>query len=79
MPIKDPEKSREYHREYMRKFRKEKNPNAKHHGSYYDLETHRELAMNSGIQSQPEWCECHKRGFMPDGIYFTPDREFRRK
>jgi len=93
MPIKDPEKRKEYHRqwkkehpnynrEWWRNWQKKKDPNykpSKGHGVYHDLETHRELAMASGIKTQPEWCECHKRGFMPDGIYFSPDRGFRRK
>ena len=54
-------------------------PNTISHDSYYDFETHRELAISSGIQSHPEWIECYKLGFMPDGIYRNPDREFKRK
>ncbi len=90
MPIKDPEKRREYQKEwkkknskynskYQRNYRKIKNPNVKHHDSYYDFETHRELAMSSGIQSQREWRECYIRGFMPNGIYIDPERSFRRQ
>ena len=59
------------------RYRKE-NPNAKRRDSYYDFETHREFAMSSGIQSYDEWRECFKLGLMPDGIYSSPDREFRR-
>ena len=86
------EKSREYQRnryredpdfaeksrEYQRNYRKIKNPNIKRRDSYHDFETHRELAMSSGIQSYNEWRECFKLGLMPDGIYSSPDREFRR-
>ena len=79
MPRKDPEKRREYSREYMRKFRKINEPNTKHRDSYCDFETHREFAMNSGIQSYNEWRECHTLGLMPDGIYRDPDRAFGRK
>ena len=78
----NPEKRREWHREYQREWAlkkaKEKNPNAKHH-SFYDFETHRELAINSGIQSQREWFECFKLELMPDGIYQNPNKVFRRK
>ena len=28
---------------------------------YHDFETHRQLAINSGIQNQREWIECYKR------------------
>ena len=47
--------------------------------SYYDFETHRELAINSGIEYIREWRECHTRGFMPDGIYRNPDKTFNPK
>ena len=79
MAHKDPEKRREYKREWYLKYAKEKNPNYKPQIKYYDFETHRELAMNSGIQSQPEWVECHQRGFLPDGIVQNPDRKFMRE
>ena len=82
------EYQRQYHRdnkerrnkmrtEYYRK----KHPNYKprRDSPHYDFETHRELAINSGIQSQREWHECYKLGFMPDMIYFNPDKAFRRK
>ena len=94
MVYKDPEKQREYYRknaerrkEYQREWAfkkaKEKNPNAKHRDgnffrNFYDFETHRELAMSSGIQNQREWVECHQRGFLPDGIYSNPNQVFRR-
>ncbi len=68
----------EKQREYQRNYRKIKNPNIKPRDSYCDFETHREFAMNSGIQSYNEWRECFKLGLMPDGIYSSPDREFRR-
>ena len=90
MPRKDPEKNRENqrkwrernpekNREYQRNYRKIKNPNIKPHDSYYDFETHRELAMNSGIENMREWFECSKRGLLPDGIYSHPENIFRRK
>ena len=66
-------------REYQRNYRKIKNPNIKRHDSYHDFETHHQLAINSGIQSQREWRECYIRGFMPNGIYIDPERSFRRK
>ena len=75
MPRKDPEKQKEYYRQYKQK----KNPNYKPHDSYYDFETHRELAMSSGIQSMREWRECFKLGFMPNWIYYSPERAFRRQ
>tara|TARA_B100000029_G_scaffold328293_1_gene320612 strand:+ start:441 stop:872 length:432 start_codon:yes stop_codon:yes gene_type:complete len=43
-------------------------------GRYYDFETHRELAINSGIENMPEWIEVHQMGLMPDGIYRRPDQ-----
>ena len=67
-------KAREYQKERYIK----EHPNAKRRDSYCDFETHREFAMNSGIQSYNEWRECFKLGLMPDGIYSSPDREFRR-
>ena len=90
MPHKDPEKNRENqrkwrernpekNREYQRNYRKIKNPNIKPHDSYYDFETHRELAMSSGIEIQWEWYECFKLGLMPDGIYYSPHKKFRRQ
>ena len=48
----------------------------KRRDSYYDFETHRQLAMSSGIRTAMEWYECHKRGFMPDGIYSDPSKPF---
>ena len=38
-------------REYQRNYRKKKNPNYKPQDSYHDFETHRELAMSSGIKT----------------------------
>ena len=75
MPRKDPEKQKEYHRDYMRMYKGYKSKR----DSFYDFETHRELAMNSGIKESREWKECHQRGFMPDEIYADPSRAFRRK
>ena len=88
MVYKDQEKRREYHRQWKkehpgynrkwwRSWKKKKDPNYKPRITFHDYETHRELAMASGIKTQPEWVECYKLGFMPDGIYFSPDREFR--
>ncbi len=91
MPHKDPEKAREYYRqwiektgkrdrsEYMRQYYIKEHPNCKSRITYYDFETHRELAINSGIHLQREWYECHKRGFMPEGIYRSPHEAFGRK
>ena len=86
MPHKDPEKQREYNRDNKERRNKislewyrKKHPNAKHYDSYCDFETHRELAIHSGIQSKQEWRECFKLGLMPDGIYADPERVFRRK
>ena len=83
MPHKDPEKRREYYqnnkeqkREYQRNYRKINNPSVRH---YYDFETHRQLAMSSGIQCQREWYECHKMRLMPDGIYRNPNQAFGRR
>ena len=70
MPHKDPVKRKEYQDEYNRKWRKQKGMIP--HSSHYDFETHRELAMNSGIQSKREWKECYKMGLFPDGIYQDP-------
>ena len=67
---------RKEHPNYHIEHRK-KHPNVKRHDSHYDFETHRELAMNSGIQNQREWFECSKRGLLPDGIYSHPDQSFR--
>ena len=79
MAYKDPEKQRERSRLMMKeKYRKE-HPNVKHYDSYHDFETHRELAMNSGIENMREWRECCKIGLMPDGIYCNPHKKFRRK
>ena len=91
MARKDSEKRREYHREWRKKnkeyridyFRNryiKKHPNVKRRFSgYYDFETHRELAMSSGIQSQREWVECSKLRLLPDGIHSHPEKAFRRK
>lgn len=80
------EYQRQYHKDNKEKRNKmraenyrKKHPNYKPRITHYDFETHRELAMNSGIQSQPEWRECSKRGLLPDGIHSRPDRVFRRK
>ena len=73
----DKEKRREYNRvKYLRN--KKKDPNYKPQDSYHDFETHRELAINSGIQSQREWFECFKMGLFPDGIYSQPNHAFGR-
>ncbi len=71
------EKILEYKRNWWRQNAPKKNPNYKPQVTYYDFETHRELAINSGIQNEREWYECFKRGFMPDGIYGSPDKSFR--
>ena len=92
MPRKDPKKCRYKNfntdLEYMRQWKKEhpnydreryikKNPIPMH--TYHDFETHRELAMSSGIRTHREWRECCKMGLIPNGIYSSPDRVFRRK
>ena len=69
----------EKQREYQRNYRKIKNPNYKPQDSYHDFETHRELAINSGIENSREWHECFKLGLMPDGIYLDPYQAFRRE
>ena len=100
MPRKDPEKNKEwqkqyhkrieYHRQYHRdnkerrnkirdEYYRKKHPNCKPQDSYHDFETHRELAMSSGIRTQMEWRECCKIGLMPNGIHSRPDRVFMRK
>ena len=80
MARKDPVKSREYQKRIYAKERYIKeHPNVKRHDSYHDFETHRELAMNSGIESMREWAECSRRGLLPDGIYSHPEDVFRRK
>ena len=83
MVYKDQEKRREYHRQWKkehpgynrkwwRSWKKKKDPNYKPRITFHDYETHRELAMNSGIQSKREWKECYKMGLFPDGIYQDP-------
>ncbi len=79
MPYKDLEKNKLYSKLRMREWYGKKHPNVKRHDSYYDFETHRELAMNSGIENMREWLECSKRGLLPDGIYSHPENIFRRK
>ena len=74
MAYKDPER-KNYFKECYRK----KHPNVKRRDAYYDFETHRELAMNSGINGSREWHECYKMGLFPDGIYHSPDDVFKRK
>ena len=84
----------EYDRKYSKEYRKKndkkikekqkqwyknKHPNCKSHNSYYDYETHRELAINSGINEVREWHECFKMGLVPDGIYRCPDQKFKKK
>ena len=59
------------------RYRKE-NPNAKRR-SFYDFETHHQLAINSGIDTAFEWVMCHKMGLFPDGIYANPAETFKRK
>ena len=72
---KNKEKNREYRIDYFRNRYIKKHPNVKRRFSgYYDFETHRELAINSGIENMPEWIEVHQMGLMPDGIYRRPDQ-----
>ena len=73
MAHKDPVKRKEYQDEYNRKRRK-RLPRP----PFHDFETHRELAINSGIRTQREWTECSERGFLPDGIYSYPAKIFKR-
>ncbi len=90
MPRKDPEKQKEYYqnnkeqkREYQRNYRKINNLNVRRYNHnlyhYYDFETHRQLAMGSGIETALEWKMCHKMGLIPDGIYRNPDQAFGRQ
>ena len=65
--------------ERLKAKRRERQKGVIHRDSYCDFETHRELAINSGINESREWWECHKMGFMPDGIYWEPGRAFRRQ
>jgi hypothetical protein len=70
---------REYQRQWERENYRKKHPLSLHYDSYYDFETHRELAIHSGINYAKEWYECHTMGLMPNGIYHSPDRTFGRK
>ncbi len=70
------EKNRGRYRAHQKKYYLKIHPNARSRESYYDFETHREFAMNSGIECIREWRECFKLGFMPDGIYRNPDKTF---
>ena len=79
------EYQRQYHKDNKEKRNKmraenyrKKHPNYKPRITHYDFETHRELAMNSGIRTSFEWHECHELGLMPDGIYHAPDKTFSR-
>ena len=74
---KNPEKFRAKSREYYR----EKHPNCKHRYGvfHHDFETHRQLAINCGIETALEWKMCHKMGLFPDGIYQDPAEAFKRK
>ena len=74
MPYKDPEKKKKYDIKRWRN-RHRRKPGQK----FYDYDTHKQLAMNSGINSAVEWHECHKMRFFPDGIYSNPNKAFRRK
>mgnify|MGYP001808059394 CR=1 FL=1 len=88
MPYKDPEKRREYRKDWESK-NKEKlrmyqirnnekrrlqNNSKRRNGVHLDFKTHHELALNSGIQSQTEWWECHAMGLMPEGVVYHPER-----
>tara|TARA_B100000029_G_C17277509_1_gene852220 strand:+ start:233 stop:628 length:396 start_codon:yes stop_codon:yes gene_type:complete len=55
-----------------------KNKIKKQQIEFYDYDTHKQLAMNSGIRTSFEWHECHELGLMPDGIYHDPDKTFSR-
>ena len=81
MAYKDPEKQREYECKRRLLYRKTHPQVRKYYAqdSYHDFETHRELAINSGIRTEREWYECHKIGLFPDGIYQNPNTAFRRK
>ncbi len=46
---------------------------------YYDFETHRQLAIHSGIKTVSEWFECYRLGFFPIGIYCSPEQMFQSK
>ena len=77
MPYKDPEKKKEYDIKRWRDRHRRKlsqTPN-----EFHDYDTHKQLAMNSGINSAVEWHECHKMRLFPDGIYSNPNKAFRRK
>ena len=88
MPYKDPEKKREYDKKRWRdnvrgipfgqrdQHRRKLSPTP---NEFHDYDTHKQLAMNSGINSAVEWHECHKMRLFPDGIYSNPNKAFRRK
>ena len=67
------EKNTEHRKEYVRK-----KFNFKPRKTIFDLETHRQLAMNSGIETSREWQECYQLGLFPDGICCTPQEHFRK-
>ena len=73
------EKNRGRYRALQKKSYLKIHPNTRSHDSYYDFETHHQLAIHSGIQSNQEWLECHKMGLFPDGIYANPAEAFKRK
>ena len=73
------EKNKEKLREHIREYREKNKEKIREHNQkrlgrkikrrvFYDLETHRQLAMNSGIETVREWIEVYKMGMMPDGI-----------
>ena len=72
MPYKDPETRREHDIKYRMKLGLKLRV-------FHDFETHRELAITSGINDAREWKECYKLGLFPDGIYSNPDQAFGRK
>ena len=44
--------------------------------NHYTLAEHRTFCIESGIQKSREWQEVGKLGWLPEGIYSRPDKQF---
>ena len=44
---------------------------------FYDFETHKTFARESGFESYNEWEEVSSKGWLPNGIYRNPQRSFK--
>ena len=78
---KNKEKKREYkekNKEKIREYKEKRLGRKIKRRVFYDLETHRQLAMNSGIETTVEWLEVYKMGMMPDGIVSQPSESFKK-